>query len=382
MKRVPLRIDCEGEAYKYFGCRTDGMNRYLAIMFAVAIASAGCGSQSKVNEVGTKAKSSIQAVLDRDFATDGAKVQRVDVVMLSDSNYEGKVTIAAHDTTFVIPIAITSDRDTTVVTIDKPKIGAALQVSLQHRLALQHRVSELEGKYSDYVLTPSLFELLPSDLQAVRADLEERLQVHVPITLEKDFYFGSGCKAHECGSEAAAWTIRKSTGATSAIILKQAPTEQNGPPLRSVFQLYGTTVDDIPPPLAMWASQNGMNSMKAADDPPKDQPSKADDGIDLNDSAALDKKYGLAASYACATEADDYLRTVATYEFKWDSIGFFDAKFDHYRSIVSAPGVLTVTTDKVALQNQFGAYKHITLNCSYDTQAEKVLHYGIPDQPP
>lgn len=99
--------------------------------------------------------------------------------------------------------------------------------------------------------------------------------------------------------------------------------------------------------------------------------------INLSDSAALDDRYGIAASVYCAGGADDYLRQVAKWDFKWDHIGFLDQKFDKYLKRVSKPGVLTTVSDKIALQNGFGAYQHVELFCDYDTQKKKVLRYWL-----
>lgn len=99
--------------------------------------------------------------------------------------------------------------------------------------------------------------------------------------------------------------------------------------------------------------------------------------IDLKDSDALDDRYGIDASIYCAAGADNYLRQAAKWDFKWDNIGFFDQKFDKYLKVVSRPGVLTEVSNKVALQNGFGAYQHVELLCDYDTQKKKVLRYWI-----
>lgn len=77
----------------------------------------------------------------------------------------------------------------------------------------------------------------------------------------------------------------------------------------------------------------------------------------------------------CASSADSYLRTVSKYSFKWDDISWYEQKFDSYLSNVREPGVLTAVTDKVALQNGFGAYKRIKLYCDYDARKKRVLSY-------
>jgi len=101
--------------------------------------------------------------------------------------------------------------------------------------------------------------------------------------------------------------------------------------------------------------------------------------VNLNDSHALNDAYGIKAFFSCASQADDYLRQASKWSFKWDEVGWLDRKFDNYLATVTAPGVLTMTSNKVSLQNEFGAYRRMTLLCSYDTKADKVLEYAITD---
>jgi hypothetical protein len=97
----------------------------------------------------------------------------------------------------------------------------------------------------------------------------------------------------------------------------------------------------------------------------------------LNSSDALAKKYGTIASVYCADEADNYLRSVAKYTFKWDEIGTFDSKFDRFVEQVASPGVLTEASNKVTLQNGFGAYERVEIRCDFDTQKKKVLAFSV-----
>jgi hypothetical protein len=113
----------------------------------------------------------------------------------------------------------------------------------------------------------------------------------------------------------------------------------------------------------------------AAAPPPPDSPAV------LNDAKALDEKYGIEATVFCGSHADDYLRSVSQYAFKWDDIAFLDAKFDNYLKVVASPGVLTSVSDKVSLQNGFGAYTRIELFCEYDTQTHKTIAYSIGSPP-
>lgn len=91
---------------------------------------------------------------------------------------------------------------------------------------------------------------------------------------------------------------------------------------------------------------------------------------DMENAQFLSDKYGLAAAQHCADGADDYLRAVAKYDFSWDEVGMFDFKFDKTLAHVDKPGVLSLYSRKAKLQNGFGASKHVTLYCDYDTQAE------------
>lgn len=91
----------------------------------------------------------------------------------------------------------------------------------------------------------------------------------------------------------------------------------------------------------------------------------------------LDKKYGTSAAIRCGGNADSYLRDVSKYSFKWDDTGVFEQKFDkHYTNIKSA-GVMRLASNKVSLQNGFGAFKRITLVCDFDAKNERVIGYDM-----
>jgi hypothetical protein len=90
---------------------------------------------------------------------------------------------------------------------------------------------------------------------------------------------------------------------------------------------------------------------------------------DLQNAQYLSDKYGVAAEAYCPVAADNYLRTVAKYDFAWDE-GEQYGRFDHTLGLVDHPGVLTLYSEKAKLQNGFGAYTHIVLYCYYDTQAQ------------
>jgi hypothetical protein len=185
-------------------CSGAGM-KHLAIV-VVVIGLTGCKPAPSNEKVAAEAKERLQAQLDHDHAGSHLSVQKIEVVKLSAPKYEGDATIEANGTTFDIPVAVTSDGETTIVAVDDQKLNAELLSSLQHRLAV------LGTKYSDYVLTPTIFEIFPAYLKAAKTDFADRLQVIGPIASDQEFYFGSGCMAHQCGSDGAAWSINKKTG--------------------------------------------------------------------------------------------------------------------------------------------------------------------------
>jgi hypothetical protein len=122
--------------------------------------------------------------------------------------------------------------------------------------------------------------------------------------------------------------------------------------------------------LAAGSDENSSSSTTSTEPPPvPDSPAV------LNDAKALDEKYGPEAIVYCASHADEYLRSIAKFDFGWDEVGFLESKFDKYKQKTPAPGVLTMVTQKAKLQNGFGAFQHIILQCDYDTQAKKVLSY-------
>jgi zinc ribbon protein len=131
-----------------------------------------------------------------------------------------------------------------------------------------------------------------------------------------------------------------------------------------------TSAPPISPPAASAVPEPPVPAVKA----------KTDKAI-LNNAKALDEKYGIDASVYCGSDADDYLRKASKFAFQWDKIGFFEEKFDKYLTHVSSPGVLTVVSDKVSLQNGFGAYERVELYCDYDTQKKKAQGFSINGRP-
>ncbi|MHB1959442.1 MAG: hypothetical protein ACYCO5_10475 [Acidobacteriaceae bacterium] len=96
----------------------------------------------------------------------------------------------------------------------------------------------------------------------------------------------------------------------------------------------------------------------------------------LKDAKYLSDRYALVAVMACTNGADDYLKSVARYDYTWVPDSELEG-FDFRTSVLKEPGVLTVASDKAKLENGFGAFQRVKLFCDFDTQAKVVLGYSI-----
>jgi|SRR5579872_5746817 len=99
----------------------------------------------------------------------------------------------------------------------------------------------------------------------------------------------------------------------------------------------------------------------------------------LSDARALDDKYSTPAVAACGAYADDYIKDQVHYDYKWDpdASGFFGVRFEKFRNSVDQPGVLTLVSDRLLIQNPYGAYERSMITCRYNTQTEKVLGFEL-----
>jgi hypothetical protein len=130
--------------------------------------------------------------------------------------------------------------------------------------------------------------------------------------------------------------------------------------------------------VAVWASIHDPTTLAASAATAKDAATPAiTPGLDRKDAGALYEQYGLDASATCDAASDDYIRKLAKDDFKWSEGSLFGARFDKYQEIVSQPGVITLSTDKLTFANRSGYSTRAAFYCRYDTQARKVLGYEI-----
>jgi hypothetical protein len=253
----------------------------IIVVAAFVTLLVGCHLSPNIDKVAADTKAQFQRQLNQDYADKHATVQKVSVVQTTAPKYEGEATIAAYNSIFTVPLIVTSDGKTTLVTADDQELAARFELALQHDLAI------LVGKYSDYILNPAIFDLMPASLQAVKADFSVRLKVIDLIDSDERYYFGSGCAPHECGINEAAWAIDKMTGKGTAVIVIANPAISRDERLaqyaealvygkdpraiasnEETFRLYGATMENLPPPLAAWADKQGMTKMNVVPDIP------------------------------------------------------------------------------------------------------------------
>lgn len=103
--------------------------------------------------------------------------------------------------------------------------------------------------------------------------------------------------------------------------------------------------------------------------------------VDLTSAKSLDDAYDLKARIKCDDGADDFLRTAAKYDFRWDKSteGMFGVKFGQFRAAVPSPGVLTMVSNNLEMQNGFGAYQRVEISCAYNTQTDAAPTYALAD---
>lgn len=96
-----------------------------------------------------------------------------------------------------------------------------------------------------------------------------------------------------------------------------------------------------------------------------------------NDAKAMDERFGSKAGIACAVRADDYLRSIAKYDFAWDDDAKgYSGKFTKYAVQSTGLGMMTEISDKAKLSNGFGAFEHVTIYCLYNAATDEVVRFS------
>lgn len=94
----------------------------------------------------------------------------------------------------------------------------------------------------------------------------------------------------------------------------------------------------------------------------------------LNNASALAAKYKKQAASSCRNGADEYLDSAVRRTYLWTDNPVY-IKFVADNEKVAQPGVLTMVTRDLLVQNDVGAWQRATLDCEYDTQRNLVVMY-------
>jgi hypothetical protein len=130
------------------------------------------------------------------------------------------------------------------------------------------------------VLKSDVFdEFMPKLLKPDFGAFKQNLDVVSPVASGDGYWFGSGCRAHECGSYEAAWAVDQKTGTGYAIVMgsdEEAMKKLEGSTGISASAVYGSnapdyktfhiyvdsgSLADIPKPIVDWAQEHGATNL-------------------------------------------------------------------------------------------------------------------------
>lgn len=221
-----------------------------------------CACSPSTSEVGKRAQVELQKKLDAssDFEKDHLVVERLVAVHKSGANFLADATINAHGKDVHLPLTITADRNNVIIgyaASDWGHFGNEVRLS---------RGALFAQSYSDVVLKTGIFkDFMPRLLRPDLTSFKHNLETVVPVDVRDGYWFGTGCRAHECGSDEAAWAVSEDTGVGYAVIMNSDGKGDKD------FKVYidSGDLDGVPAPLQAWALQNGatpVNTVVAHDD--------------------------------------------------------------------------------------------------------------------
>jgi hypothetical protein len=203
--------------------------------------------QPSNDAVAQSSKTKLQSTLDEHKIP--AEVTSISVVQDEGRKYVGEAQIKSFDANFKFKFKAIADNKNVVLDDDPIALALLTEQITSSRLAI------LKDAYSSEVLNERIFDLMPDTLSEFKTKFKDRLQVVPPVTKTSNYWFGTGCMAHMCGAEMAAWTI-SSDGVGYAVILEQGK-------VGSTYYTFGAEPDKLPSPLLRWAIENGMTAFNS-----------------------------------------------------------------------------------------------------------------------
>lgn len=230
--------------------------RYLQCLIA-AILAAGC--QPNTQTIGRQVGTQLQQQIDSTFRENPGEIAVVKMTVVHDTGhkYEGLAEVAAYGGSVPLRLSVVADLHNAIYNIS-PSAWSRFEKGV-YAQKLAPLTSDANFVYSNVAVdNATILSCFPSSLKKDKQEFAERLDTVVPVVRRGIYFIGTGCKAHECGSEQAAWAINTETGKGVAII--QTVDRMGG----EEFSLYGTQIEQLPPPLLEWAIQSGMTDMNSA----------------------------------------------------------------------------------------------------------------------
>jgi hypothetical protein len=221
----------------------------VTFLIACCIVSAAC--QNDTANIGSKVSALLQQKLNNTFGSSKVTVANVVVIHEHGHKYQGLTTISAYGSSSKVKLSILADGKNVIYNLLSPK-WPSLVIAVN-----KQKVKVVKGEYSDIAVNnKQVFSCFPNLLRKEKGAFAERLSTVVPVKEANGFWFGSGCKAHECGSEEAAWAINPKTAKGYAIILSTGKAGKN-------FSIYDGEANHLPRPLLNWALERGMSDFNS-----------------------------------------------------------------------------------------------------------------------
>jgi hypothetical protein len=230
--------------------------QFLAILAFTGISACQPTTQSIATQILPPLHHKLEETLGTNDPT--LKINSIKVVQENGHRYGGVADISVYGSHQLLKISILADHDNVIYETSEADWNSFVAA------ANRKRFESLDGKLSDVVLhDTSIWSVFPTRLQSDKDSFSERLEVVVPIEKRDSYWFGSGCKTHQCDTDQAAWLIDGETSHAYVIvkILEKLP---NTDPLE-YFGIYGvSSKSDLPPALLAWAIDNGMTEANSA----------------------------------------------------------------------------------------------------------------------
>jgi hypothetical protein len=255
------------------------MNRtvFISLLVLTGLSSASCdqvsalkdkamgSGGSQVTGVKLKAMNSAQSQLDAIYGQGTYTVTNVEMVPLSQNQFDGNLTVVKNGAVLFLPAKISSDGSAAVVHLDMSSLkGGKVEADY---VADKPLIQSLETINSYDIIKPEYRRLFPKSLVKDLPKLSQRAEVGYPVEIRGNFVYGSTCKAHACSMDEAVWVVNRSTGRMTAIVMQTQVFDSSAYSGKRRFTIYGARANTLPAPLVQWANEYQMNTGEITERP-------------------------------------------------------------------------------------------------------------------